>query len=61
VQSAADFDDDAGVAGEVSAEALGKRVISGRGVPARCETGPSQGRWKHRGPEPAKSLQSEGH
>jgi hypothetical protein len=58
-QSGADFDDDAGAAEEVSAEALGKRVISGRCVPARCETGPSRHRWKHRGPKPAKTLWSE--
>jgi hypothetical protein len=34
-------------------------VISGRCVPARCETGPSRRRWKHRRPKPAKTLQSE--
>lgn len=38
------FDDDAGAAGEVSGEALGKRVISGRRVPAGCETAPSRRR-----------------
>ncbi len=51
-----DVGDDAGAQGEVSAESLGKRVISGRCVRVRCETGPPQRRWKHRvnkpGPEP---------
>ena len=57
VQSGSDFDDDAGAQGEVSAEPLGKRDISGRCVPTRCETGPSPRRWKHCGPKPAKTLQ----
>jgi hypothetical protein len=37
VQSAADFDDDVGAAGEVSAKALGKRVFPGRCVGAGRE------------------------
>ena len=45
MQSGADFDDDAGAAGEVSAEALRKGVIYGRWVRAGRETGPSRRRW----------------
>src|SRR5208283_2331375 len=59
VQSGADFDDDAGAAGEVSAEALRKGVIYGRWLRAGGETGPSRRRWEHCRPIRLKPLQRE--
>ena len=44
VQRGANLDDGAGLAGEVSADAPGKRVLSGRCVLAGGETGPSRRR-----------------
>ena len=49
VQSGANLDDGAGLAGEVSADAPGKRVLSGRCVLAGGETGAFRHCWEHRG------------
>jgi hypothetical protein len=50
----------AGLAGEVSADARGKRVLSGRCVLAGGETGPFRCRCEDRGPRPAETLAATG-
>jgi hypothetical protein len=47
-------------AGEVSADARGKRVLSGRCVLAGGETGPFRCRCEDRGPRPAETLAATG-
>ena len=56
VQRGANLDDGAGLAGEVSADAPGKRILSGRCVLAGGETGPFRRRWEHCRPIPAETL-----
>ena len=48
------------LAGEVSADAPGNRIISGRGVGAGGETGLFRRRWEHRRPIPAETLAERG-
>jgi hypothetical protein len=59
-QSGAIFDDSAGLAGEVSGDAPGKRIISGRCVLAGGGTGLFRRRWEHRRPIPADTLAERG-
>jgi hypothetical protein len=57
VQREANLDDGAGLAGKVSADAPGKRLLSGRCVLAGGETGSSFRRqWEHCRPIPAETL-----
>ena len=60
VQRGANLDDGAGLAGKVSADAPGKRVLSGRCVLAGGETGPFRRRCEDRGPKPAGTLAASG-
>src|SRR5208282_2820117 len=55
----ANFDDDAGAKGKVPAEPFGKRASPGVACPSDAKPIPSRRLWKHRGPKPAKILQSE--
>ena len=50
----------AGLVGEVSVDAPGKKVISGCCVLAGGETGPFRHCWEHRGPIPAETLAERG-
>jgi hypothetical protein len=59
-QSGGIFDNNTRAAGEVTAEPFGKKGFSGRYVRTRCETGLSRRRWRHRGPNPTKTLQRRG-
>jgi hypothetical protein len=56
VQREANLDDGAGLAGKVSADAPGKRVLSGRCVLAGGETGSFRRQWEHCRPIPAETL-----
>jgi hypothetical protein len=58
-QFGAIFDDDAGLAGEVSTHAPWERVISGRYVLAGGETGPFRRRWEDRRPILGEALAGE--
>ena len=58
-QREANFDDDAGAKGKVSAEPFGKRAARGVARPSDAKPAPSRRRWEHRGPKPAKTLPSE--
>ena len=60
VHRGANLDDGAGLAGEVSADAPGKRVLSGRCVLAGGETGSFRCRSEDRGPKPAETLAASG-
>jgi hypothetical protein len=60
VHRGANLDDGAGLAGEVSADAPGKRVLSGRCVLAGGETSPFWCRCEDRGPKPAEILAASG-
>jgi hypothetical protein len=56
VQREANLDDGAGLAGKVSADAPGKRVLSARCVLAGGETGSFRRQWEHCRPIPAETL-----
>jgi hypothetical protein len=56
VQRGANLDDDAGLAGEVSAHGSGKKILSRRCVLAGAETGVFRHRRAHRGAMPAETL-----
>jgi hypothetical protein len=56
VQREANLDDGAGLTGKVSADAPGKRVLSGRCVLAGGETGSFRRQWEHCRPIPAETL-----
>lgn len=60
MQRGANLDGGTGLAGKVSADAPGKRVLSGRCVLAGGETGSFRRQWEHRRPIPAETLAESG-
>ena len=56
----ANLDDGAGLAGKVSADALGKRVLAGRCEFAGGESGLIRRRCEERGPKPVETLAASG-